>query len=241
MASSVGQTHAAEGESGSEERSSKQSHGYARELQGGSTLVRADERSESRRRDVVGVRRRSAQGTGGGGRVSPVERAAEQIPRGGTGTQQRVPQSGYGASTGQGGVAVDPRTNQDHTTGMWMWQDEGDLLDSEQEGSIESRSQPQAPEVQNAGQVQGIRPSSERAEGKVAIERQDGGRVATADTSGSALLERRDGGLAEREAPSLDNGKQVCAHKLVACGSIRQSVSRENHVENGERSNGVIF
>lgn len=247
MASSVGHAYAAEDEGGSEERSSKRRRGYARELQGDSTLVNAAGRSESERRDVAGVGRLSrgepARGREGGGWVSPAERAVEKIPRVGTSSKQGVPQGGYGAPTGRGGIVVDPRTNQDRTTGMWMWQDEGDLLDSEQQGSIETRSQSQAPEVQSAGQVRSIRSSSEQAERKRGIERQDRGRAAAAaDTGGSALMENRDGGLAEREARILDNGEKVCAHKLTACGGIWESAaSRQNRVAVGERSNGVIL
>lgn len=250
MASSVGYVHASEDESGSEERSSKRRHGYARELQGGSTLVGAAGRSESKRRDVVvGVRRLSrgepARGREGGGWVSPAERAVEQMPRVGTGSKQGVPQGGYGAPTGRGGIVVDSRTNQDRATGMWMWQDEGDLLDSEQQGSIESQWQSQAPEVQSAEQVRSIRPASKQAERKLGIERQDEGRaaaaVAVADTGGSALMERRDGGPAERQARILDNGEKVCAHKPAACGGIWESAaSRQNRMTVGERSNDVI-
>ena len=175
--------------------------------------------------------------------MSPAERTVEQIPRVGKGSKQGAPQGGYGAPTGQGGVAVDPWTPQGHTTGMWMWQDEGDLLDSEQQGSIESRSQSQAPEVQNAGEVRGIRPSSERTERKVEVERQDGGKAAAAsDMCGSALMERRDGGLAERETRSLGNGEQVCARKLVACGGILESAAnRQNHVTVGEGSKRCVI
>lgn len=229
MASSVGRSHSAEEASGPEERSAKRRRGHVRELHaGGSTLVGAASRPESRGRDVVGVGRFSgggfARGTGGDDRVSLAERAVEEMPRAGTGSKQGAPQDEIGALPTQGGVAVNSWMNQGHATGdIYMWQDTRPY--SGQQQPIESRSQFQVPEVHNAGEVLGIRPHVDGAESAVKNCLQSGGGVAAAaaavvDTGYSAFNDRHDSGSTDREARSLDDGEQVRALKIVACGGL---------------------